>query len=169
MQRNHCGNVNCCCGPQGPMGPQGPVGPANGLNAYGGRYSSTIQTLILAPCAETQVGLPATMAAKAVAYTPVNGMTVSEAGTYEICYGVSACAAADTTLTLAARLHGDTFFNTGIARRLTAGVETPINGSMIVTLPAGAELDLVLSASDAVHVTLGSGVGTFMIVKKLDA
>ena len=44
-------------GPTGPSGTIGPTGPANGLNAYGGKYNNTSQTLNLSIGSATQIPL----------------------------------------------------------------------------------------------------------------
>jgi len=65
-------------------------------------------------------------------------------------------------------MNGAPIPETTINRTLSVGVGTLVSGSVIVTLPAGAILDLAISALIAVGVTLGSGLNASLTVKKLD-
>lgn len=152
-----------------PQGPTGPTGPSNGLAAYGGKYSDTSQTLNLGIGTQTQIPLPSTMPNLNTTYTPANSITVTEAGTYEINYYSNVSVALGTTLTLAVRSNGTNIPDTVISRALSVGVGSIYSGSVIVTLPAGAVIDMAISAALAVGVTLGTGVNATLSVKKLDA
>lgn len=157
--------------PQGPTGPQGitgPTGPANGLNAYGGKYSNTPQTINLTIGAQTQIPLANSMPNFNTTYTPANSITVTEAGTYEINYFSNVSVALGTTLTLAVRNNGTNIPATVISRILSVGVDSIYSGSVVVTLPAGAVIDMAISALLAVGVTLGSGVNATLSVKKIN-
>ena len=164
-------------GATGPTGPQGlagatgitgPTGPANGLNAYGGKYSDAPQTLNLAVGTQTQIALPTAMPNLNTTYTPTNSITVAQAGTYEINYYSNISVALGTTVTLAVRSNGTNIPDTIISRVLAVGVGSLYSGSVIVTLPAGAVIDMAISALLAVGVTLGSGVNAGLSVKKLN-
>lgn len=102
----------------------------------------------------------------AVTYAPANSITVVEAGDYEINYMAVASVALGTTLTLSVRVNGDNLAAATITRLLAIGVASPFSGSVIVNLPAGAVIDMALSALLAVGVTLGSGVNATLSVKK---
>jgi len=154
-------------GPTGVIGPTGPTGPTAGLNAYGGKYSNTTQTINLGIGTQTQVPLPTAMPNLNVTYTPTNSITVAQAGTYEINYFSNLSAALATTLTMAIRVNGTNIPSTVISRTLSVGTSSIYNGSVIVTLTAGSVIDMALSALLAVGVTLGSGVNATLTVKKL--
>ncbi len=151
-----------------PQGPTGPTGPAAGLNAYGGKYSDTAQTINLGIGTQTQIGLPNEMASLNTTYTPANSITVAEAGSYEINYYSNVSAALGTTVTLAVRVNGTNIPSTVISRALSVGVSSNYSGSTIVTLAAGDVVDMAISALLAVGVTLGSGVNATLSVKKLN-
>ena len=102
-------------------------------------------------------------------YTPANSATVTEAGTYEITYRANASVDTATTVTLAVRQNGTDISEATDSRVLTAGEEASFGGSAIVTLPAGAVLDLALSSLDAASATLGAGMNAAFTVKKLNA
>ncbi len=155
-------------GPQGLTGPTGATGPANGLNAYGGKYSNTPQTINLAIGTATQIPLANSMPNFNTTYTPANSITVTEAGTYEINYFSNVSVALGTTLTLAVRNNGTNIPATVISRILSVGVDSIYSGSVIVTLAAGAVIDMAISALLAVGVTLGSGVNATLSVKKIN-
>lgn len=101
-------------------------------------------------------------------YTPANSITVTQAGTYEINYYSNVSVALGTTVTLAVRSNGTNIPDTVISRILSVGVGSLYSGSVIVTLPAGAVIDMAISALLAVGVTLGSGVNATLSVKKLN-
>ncbi len=155
-------------GATGPTGVTGPTGPANGLNAYGGKYSDTPQTITLGIGTQSQIALPSTMPNLNTTYTPANSITVTQAGTYEINYYSNVSVALGTTVTLAVRNNGTNIPDTVISRVLSVGVGSIYSGSVIVTLTAGAVIDMAISALLAVGVTLGSGVNATLSVKKLD-
>ncbi len=155
-------------GPTGATGVTGPTGPANGLNAYGGKYSDAPQTINLGVGTQTQIALPSAMPNLNTTYTPANSITVTQAGTYEINYYSNVSVALGTTVTLAVRSNGTNIPDTVISRILSVGVGSLYSGSVIVTLPAGAVIDMAISALLAVGVTLGSGVNATLSVKKLN-
>ncbi len=151
-----------------PQGPTGATGPAAGLNAYGGKYSNTAQTINIGIGSQTQIALPVNMPNFNVTYTPANSITVDEAGTYEINYFSNVSAAVATTITQAIRINGTNIPSTVISRALSVGVSSIYSGSTIVTLAAGDVIDMAVSALLAVGVTLGSGVNATLSVKKID-
>jgi len=155
-------------GLQGITGPTGATGPANGLNAYGGKYSNTPQTINLTIGTQTQIPLANSMPNFNTTYTPANSITVTEAGTYEINYFSNVSVALGTTLTLAVRNNGTNIPATVISRILSVGVDSIYSGSVVVTLAAGAVIDMAISALLAVGVTLGSGVNATLSVKKIN-
>lgn len=155
-------------GPTGITGPTGATGPANGLNAYGGKYSNTPQTLNLTIGSSTQIPLANTLPNLNTTYTPTNSITVAQAGTYEINYFSNVSAALGTTVTQAVRINGSNIPSTVISRALSVGVGSIYSGSTIVTLAAGDVIDMAISALLAVGVTLGNGVNATLTVKKLN-
>ena len=90
-------------GPTGITGPTGATGPANGLNAYGGKFSNTSQTLNISLGSATQIPLANNLPNLNTTYTPANSITVAQAGTYEINYFSNISAAVATTITQAVR------------------------------------------------------------------
>lgn len=161
-------------GPTGPTGitgttgPTGATGPANGLNAYGGKYNNTSQTLNLTIGSATQIPLANNMPNLNTTYTPTNSITVTQAGTYEINYFSNVSAALGTTVTQAVRINGTNIPSTIISRILSVGVGSTYTGSTIVTLAAGDVIDMAISALLAVDLTLGSGVNATLSVKKIN-
>lgn len=162
------GGATGATGPTGPTGVTGPTGPAAGLNAYGGKYSDTSQTITLSIGSATQVPLANSLPNLNTTYTPANSITVTQAGTYEINYYSNVTAAVATTITFAVRNNGTNIPSTVISRGLSVNVGSIYSGSTIVTLPAGAVIDMAMSALLAVGVTLGSGVNASLTVKKLN-
>ena len=156
-------------GPTGPIGPTGPTG-ADGtanLNAYGGLYNNTPQTINLTLGGTTQLPLPSNMPSQNVTYTPANSITAPVAGVYEINYFTNISAALGTTVTMSVRRNGTAIPDATISRALSVGVGSIYNGSIIIDLNAGDVIDMALSALLAVGVTLGSGVNTTLTIKQI--
>ena len=154
-------------GATGPTGPTGPTGTAN-LNAYGGLYNATPQTLNLTVGGTTQLPMAETMPLKNTVYTPANSITASEAGVYEINYYTNLSVALGTTVTLAVRRNGTAIPQATVSRVLSVGVGSLFNGSFMIALDAGDVIDMALSALLAVGVTLGGGVNTTLTIKQID-
>ena len=153
---------------QGVTGATGATGTAD-LNAYGGLYSTTPQTLNLTIGGTTQLPIASTMPLKNVTYTPANSITVANAGVYEINYYTNVSAALGTTVTLAVRRNGTAIPQATLSRVLSVGVGSLYNGSFIIALSAGDVIDMAISALLAVGVTLGGGVNTTLTVKQISA
>ncbi|MDE7329763.1 MAG: collagen-like protein [Clostridia bacterium] len=153
-------------GPTGATGVTGPTGTAD-LNAYGGLYNTTPQTLNLTIGGTTQLPITATMPLKNVAYTPANSITVGTTGVYEINYFSNVSAALGTTVTMSVRRNGTAIPQATISRVLSVGVSSLYSGSFIIALTAGDVIDMALSALLAVGITLGGGVNTTLTVKQI--
>lgn len=147
--------------------PQGPTGPANGLNAYGGKYNNTSQTINLGIGTQSEIPLANNMPNLNTTYG-TNSITVDQAGTYEINYYSNLSATVGANVTTAVRINGTDIPSTIISRSLSVGVGSIYSGSAIVTLSAGDVIDLAVSATLALGVTLGSGVNATLSLKKLD-
>ena len=150
----------------GVTGPTGATGAAD-LNAYGGLYNTTPQTLNLTVGGTTQLPLPSTMPLKNVAYSPANSITASTAGVYEVNYYTNVSAAIGTTVTMAVRRNGTAIPQATVSRVLSVGVGSVYSGSFIITLNAGDVIDMALSALLAVGITLGGGVNTTLTIKQI--
>jgi len=155
-------------GVAGPTGATGPTGIAD-LNAYGGLYNTTPQTLNLTIGGTTQLPIPSAMPLKNVTDTPVNSLTVGATGVYEINYFSNVSAALGTTVTMSVRRNGTAIPQATISRVLSVGVSSLYSGSIIIALTAGDVIDMALSALLAVGVTLGDGVNTTLTVKQINA
>ena len=154
-------------GAVGATGPIGPTGATGGISAYGGKYNDTAQSISLTIGSQSQIPLPNSMPNLNTTYTPANSITVAQAGTYEINYYSNMTATVATTVTMAIRNNGTNIPSTVISRALSVGVGSIYSGSVIVTLAAGAVIDMAMSALLAVGVTLGTGVNATLSVKKI--
>lgn len=160
-------------GPQGAIGPTGPTGPAGpagaagtGLIAYGGLYGTTTDAVALTT---TPVALPlgTQMPSSNLTYG-TNSVTVTDAGTYELAYGVRGSMSDGSSLTVSVGQNGTAIAATTITDALTSGTPSSVHGQTIVTLNAGDVLTLLASDSGSATWTPGSGVNTYLTVKKLD-
>lgn len=157
-------------GPQGAIGPTGPTGPAGaagtGLIAYGGLYGTTTDAVALTT---TPVALPlgTQMPSSNLTYG-TNSVTVTDAGTYELAYGVRGSMSEGSSLTVSVGQNGTAIAATTITDALTSGTPSSVHGQTIVTLSAGDVLTLLASDSGSATWTPGSGANTYLTVKKLD-
>lgn len=154
-------------GPTGPTGPTGPQGAAGtGLIAYGGLYGTTTDAVALTT---TPVALPlgTQMPSSNLTYG-TNSVTVTDAGTYELAYGVRGSMSDGSSLTVSVGQNGTAIASTTITDALTSGTPSSVHGQTIVTLSAGDVLTLLASDSGSATWTPGSGANTYLTVKKLD-
>lgn len=154
-------------GPTGPTGPTGPAGAAGtGLIAYGGLYGTTTDAVALTT---TPVALPlgTQMPSSNLTYG-TNSVTVTDAGTYELAYGVRGSMSDGSSLTVSVGQNGTAIAATTITDALTSGTPSSVHGQTIVTLSAGDVLTLLASDSGSATWTPGSGANTYLTVKKLD-
>lgn len=154
-------------GPTGPTGPTGPAGAAGtGLIAYGGLYGTTTDAVALTT---TPVALPlgTQMPSSNLTYG-TNNVTVTDAGTYELAYGVRGSMSDGSSLTVSVGQNGTAIAATTITDALTSGTPSSVHGQTIVTLSAGDVLTLLASDSGSATWTPGSGANTYLTVKKLD-
>lgn len=160
-------------GPQGAIGPTGPTGPTGpagasgtGLIAYGGLYGTTTDAVALTT---TPVALPlgTQMPSSNLTYG-TNSVTVTDAGTYELAYGVRGSMSDGSSLTVSVGQNGTAIASTTITDALTSGTPSSVHGQTIVTLSAGDVLTLLASDSGSATWTPGSGANTYLTVKKLD-
>lgn len=132
--------------PQGPTGPTGPSG--TGLDAYGGRYSTTAQDFTTTTGTPIQVELPTTMTSSFVdTATNPNALTITNAGNYELTYNVLAEVDNAGNLTLAIRNNGTDVPGSIQTLTLTANESESFGGSIIIPLVAGDIIDLALTSS----------------------
>lgn len=163
-----CPSIIGDTGATGATGVTGATGAASGLNAYGGVFNNTPQTLTLAAATPTVIPMANAMATSNV--TPgANTLTVTQSGNYEIMYQVNATASIGAAVTVAVRENGTNIPSTVTTKTLAAGVENVYEGQVLVALTAGDVIDLAISALVAVTATLGTGVSATLTVKKLDA
>lgn len=154
-------------GPTGSTGPTGPQGAAGtGLIAYGGLYGTTTDAVALTT---TPVALPlgTQMPSSNLTYG-TNSVTVTDAGTYELAYGVRGSMSDGSSLTVSVGQNGTAIAATTITDALTSGTPSSVHGQTIVTLSAGDVLTLLASDSGSATWTPGSGANTYLTVKKLD-
>jgi len=157
-------------GPIGPTGPTGPTGPANGLNAYGGLYNDEAQVLTLLIGVPQQIEFNNMMPSFNTTNSLTNNsITVDLEGDYEINYKLVGSVSLALALSTFVRVNGAAIPASVTSSLLSIGVEDEITGSVIVSLNAGDEIDLAVSALLAATLTLGSDVNATLTVKKLDA
>ncbi len=154
--------------PQGPTGPTGPTGPNSGLIAYGGKYNTSSSSISLGLGTQSQVPLPTSMPNLNTTYTTTNSITLSQGGVYEINYYTNLSVAIGTTLTVAVRANGINIPSSVISRTLSVGSSSLYNNSIIVQLSSNTVIDMAVSALIAVGVTLNSGTGASLTIKKIN-
>lgn len=138
------------------------------MNAYGGEFSNTAQTLPLVVGTAVTVPMANAMAASNVTNTTANSLTLAQAGNYEISFFLNTSASVGAAVTVAVRANGTNIPSLVRTRLLSVGTEATISGSAVVTVTAGTVVDLAVSALLALSLTLGGGVNASLSVKKLN-
>ena len=154
-------------GATGQAGSTGPTGPSGGLDAYGGLYNNTPQTIVIVLGIEEQVSFNNTMPSQNLTVAS-DTITITEAGDYEINFSLSATALVNVGSTISIRLNGSNIPAATKSRLISAGVESLFSGSVIVTLAAGDVVDMAASALLATSLTLGTGTNATLSVKKIN-
>ena len=155
-------------GPAGETGATGPQGPAgeNGLAAYGGMYSSAGTTVSL-----TTTPTPLTLATALPSKNVTDGtnqLTVTNAGDYEINYGLLGSINTASTVTLTVAANGTPVTSATTTGNYEADEEFNLAGSTIATLAAGDVITLLGSAGASVTLTPNGGTNAYVTVKQLN-
>ena len=129
-------------GPQGIQGPVGPQGPAGTIASYGAYYSTTTQTL-----SNTSFPLDSANDESNMTIDPATGIvTLTNAGTYKIDYGVLPETGAVETNRVALYLNGAEVNGTS----LELVNEQTIGASTIITVSAGSTVNIEILADNTV-------------------
>ena len=154
-------------GATGATGATGPTGAANGLNAYGGLYTTAAPSLSLSTTPQ-QVTLGDTMPETGVTYTPANSITVTDAGLYDIFYSITITPDTADTITVSPRVNNVDVTGASSVHTLDADEESTFTKSTLVSLNAGDVVDLAVTATQAVTAPVASGTGAVLVVKRLN-
>lgn len=146
-------------GPQGETGPQGPAGPAGTIASYGSFYSSATQTLTNEPFVLTTT----TSVDNLTLNTTTGVVTLANAGTYKIDYGVYATDATATD-TISIYLNGAEV--AGTEQTLTNNTMT--NGSIIIDAPTDAStINIQITSNASVTFESPSGIDGYLVVTQI--
>lgn len=153
-------------GAQGPIGPQGPAGTngTNGLASFGGAYSTLTTDVPLTTTASTLTLVSALPLSNVTVDT--NSLTVTNAGTYQIDYGIRGSVSTDATITLSVTQNGADITQSVTTLTFTT-TENELIGSTIATLSAGDVLRLSARSSVDTTLTLNDNVNTYLTIKQL--
>ena len=149
-------------GPQGevgPTGPQGPAGPAGTIASYGSFYTDTTQTVT-----NDSFTLTTTLSSSNMTVDTTTGVvTLNNAGTYLVEYGVYSTDAAATD-TVSIFLNGTEV--AGTERTLTNNTTT--SGSAIITVPtATSTLNIQINSTGAVTFDDPTGVEGYLTITQI--
>lgn len=134
--------VTGATGATGATGVTGATGTA--VTAYGGRYG-TNTSLTLSDTA-AQVPLTSTMAGLDTGYSTENAVTATYAGVYLVSYYIIGAPAEAATVTSQLRINGAAVPGTTLTRALSSDGYGILTAQIITEVPAGAVIDLSLSA-----------------------
>ena len=137
------------------------------MAAYGGLYSTDVSTVALTADTPTELTLASQMPSSNVTYG-TNSITVTDAGDYEINYGLLGSVDPASTITLSVYVNGAVSPSGVISQDFITGTARSMNGSTIVTLSAGDVVTLMVSGSATTTLTPNENVNTYLTVKKLD-
>ena len=151
-------------GATGPQGPQGEQGPAGVLSmAYGGLYNPTSVTTTTTAGENNTVTFTGQMPSLDVSYG-TNNITVTNAGTYKVDYGLVASSTTTTNMSASVQVNGVDVDATTQTRGLGNGIDY-WEGQAIVTLEAGDMLSLSYTTTD--NATITTSPTTTMTVFRL--
>ena len=97
-----------------------------------------------------------------------NSITVTDAGDYEINYGLLGSVDPASTITLRVNVNGTPEPSGVISQDFIVGTARSMNGSTIVSLAAGDEVTLTVEGSAATTLTPLNNVNGYLTVKKLN-
>jgi hypothetical protein len=145
-----------------------PQGAANGLNAYGGRFSTTGQSLSVLIGSATTIPLGSSTASSNVTLS-TNSITITNAGIYEVEYYLQGSVTLALGLAVGVQKNGGTVTTLSQTQAVAVGVQTIFQQRSIISLVVGDVLTLGVSASLAATLNTSSGsVNAYLSVKKLN-
>ncbi len=155
-------------GATGPTGPTGPAGEPAIIEAYGGLFDTSVESLDLTPGTPTLIPLASVMPSSNVT-AGTNTLTIEETGVYEINYMLSGTAALGNTgdITLSVQNNGVAIPSAEITQRVTTNDSVQMTGSTIVTLAEGDVLSLALESELTATFNLNADTNATLSVKKL--
>lgn len=142
-------------GPQGIQGIQGPVGPQGPAGILANENASAVNTEEIAMTTNTLLTFPTAMTNNGLTLTD-SAITVTNAGTYLIGFGVNEVNTATATDNVALSINGTRNANTARVIQTNA----PVSGTFILNLDAGTQVGIVpvISASSTLSNTGGPSV-----------
>ena len=155
-------------GIQGEVGPQGPAGAdgTNGLASFGGAYTTGTTTYALTDI-PTDLPLGTILPINDVTIG-TDSITIVNAGTYEVDYGIRGSVITPATVTLAIQQNDVDIPQTIVTQTFTATEDT-LTHRTFVTLNAGDVLTLSANASTNTTFVTSEDVNTYLTVKQLTA
>ena len=146
-------------GPTGPTGATGPTGPAGTVASFGSFYTDTTQTVT-----NDSFPLTTTLTSSNIALEPTTGvLTLTNAGTYSIDYGVYSTDATATD-TVSIFLNGTEV--AGTERTLENNAIT--NGNVIINVPtATSTLNIQINSTGAVTFDDPNGVNGYLTIVQI--
>ena len=156
--------------PRGSTGPSGSTGPANGLNAFAGIYNNADVVISNGLTADEPfaVVMPLVLDSKNIT-TNENRITIEEAGTYYIGYGMFPNFTAAATVTLEVRSNGTTIVPTlSTATATITSYAISYSGNTIAVLPEGAVIDMVVTSTVNQTMTFAANAVEILTVLKLN-
>ncbi len=149
-------------GPIGPVGPQGPVGPAGTATvaSYGSFYTDTTQTVT-----NDSFPLTTTLSSSNMTVDTTTGVvTLTNAGTYLVSYGVYATTGSQDTDTVQLYLNGAVV--DGTQRSLQD--DTMVDATVILTVDsATSTLNIQITSSGAVTFDDPNGVEGYLTITQI--
>ncbi len=145
--------------------PQGPTGPANGLNAYGGRYSSCLNVLNLDIATPVDLPLDGTITANNINYT-TNGLNILNQGIYEITYILDVTTSEKADITVSIWENNKLVIASEKIKSLAEKESTLFVASTICPLDKDSTIDITISSNAVTEITLEENAS--IIVKQVN-
>lgn len=153
-------------GPTGPTGPTGPQGEPISL-AYGGGYNTLAETFTITPGTNTVIPLSNSYPGFNVT-SAVNGVTLTDAGVYQIDYRVSGFPNEADNYSVLLLVNNTTLAGSEILKTLAVDENSDFINSYIGNFNAGDTVSLGITANvSGSTFTLNEGTNANLIVKQL--
>ncbi|MGN1234518.1 MAG: hypothetical protein ACI4U2_00870 [Christensenellaceae bacterium] len=135
--------------------------------AYGGVYDTKPSTCSLAAGVPAIVPMADTMPSSGMICTE-NGITVKNAGTYQIQYSFTGTSVKATDMVLTVRKNGAAIPGGTQTAMVGAGEEVNLSGTVLVTLCAKDTVVMMICSSAATTVTEGECVAASLVITQVD-
>ena len=151
-----------------PKGETGERGAPNGIEAYGMRYTNTMQRFNLSANQDTIIPLELTGPAIFTNYNSSYAIEIRKYGTYKIDYFLNVTTSTDTTYTITVKVSGIIMAASNIKVEAKANTKNLIGSSLLYALKKDDEVTLNITANNNTELIFDGTTTAKLSVIKLD-